>query len=211
VANAEQELNNYYKTITGNDHRWLKEHIDNGLPEQNEIEAYYTKSGLALKTYSSNNILLWTGMQNLIFLADSVKAPERLSNLNRFYNEHLTSLGDGVEPSYRRIYFVVKDGKMPDDVEITQPIDPDAVRHLINSAALATNEIIYGSAPVREKTEIIREKNEAIHTQAGQLAEKDREIARLHNNLNDILGSRSYRIAQALKATKNALSPKRRK
>ncbi|MDB5178135.1 MAG: hypothetical protein JWN01_78 [Patescibacteria group bacterium] len=204
VGEAERELNGYYKKITGNEHRWLKEHIDNGLPKQTEIEQFFNENKIAYQTYNSNNILLWTAMQNLIFLADSVKAPERISNLNRYYNQNLSNVGDSQEPSYRRIYFAVKEGRAPVRSDIEQPVDLEVLRQWINNVAITMHELIYGSEPVLSRVE-------AIRSQVEMLADKDREIARLRNQLDDILGSRSYRLALTLRATKNALVPKRRK
>ncbi len=202
VSQAEQELNAYYRHITDHDHRWLREHIDNGLPEQSEIEQFFHDRHVQYQTYNSNNILLWTALQNLIFLADAVKAPERISLLNRYYNEHLATIGDDAEPSYRRIYFGIKDGQVPSQSDVREAINLEDIRLLINKAALAMHELVYGSEPILAKSE-------AIKTQAEMLAEKDRQIAKLSNELNDILGSRSYRLAQTLKKTKNAIFPKR--
>jgi hypothetical protein len=198
VAESESELNAYYKRVTGNDHRWLKEHIDNVLPERAEVEAFFSSNGIKFQTHSSNNILLWVAMQNLIFLADAVKAPERISALNRFYNEHLATIGDDAEPSYRRIFFASKAGKLPKHSEVTEPVNLNVLRDGINHAAVAMSELIYG------------ERSAAELTQAENLAQKDRELAVLRNQLNDILGSRSYRLAGLFKRTKNIILPRRR-
>jgi hypothetical protein len=203
VGEAERELNGYYRKITGKPHRWLKEHIDNGLPKRPEVERFFEQAKVPFQAYNSNNILLWTAMQNLIFLADAVKAPERMSNLNRFYNQNLPAIGDGQEPSYRRIYFAAKSGRMPTASEIEQPVSLGVLRQWINSAAIAMHELIYGSEPLLSQTETVK-------TQAELLGEKDREIAELRNRLDDILGSRSWRLAQAIKNTKNAVVPRRR-
>lgn len=202
VGEAERELNDYYAKITGADHRWLREHIDNGLPNKAEIEKFFKDSNLEFAVYNSNNILLWTAMQNLIFLADAVKAPERMSSLNRYYNQHMPNMGDGQEPSYRRIYFAAKSGRLPATVEIEQPVSLGILRQWVNTAATAMHELIYGSEPLRTQTE-------AVKTQAELLGEKDRQIAELKNSLDDILGSRSYRLALRLKRAKNAIFPKR--
>ena len=203
VGPAERELNAYYAKITGAKHRWLSEHIDNGLPKRAEIEKFFERQSLPFKIYSSNNILLWTAMQHLIFLADAVKAPERMSKLNRYYNQNMPTIGDGQEPSYRRIYFAAKSGRLPAVDEIEQPISQEVLRQWINTAATAMHELIYGS-------EVLLSQTETVKTQAEMLGEKDREIAKLKNTLDGILSSRSYKIAQVLKTTKNAVLPKRR-
>ncbi len=188
VNEAEVALNAYYKKINGSDHQWLKEHIDNTLPEQAEIEDFFTEAKLPFQNYASNNIMLWTAMQNLIFLADSVKAPERMSELNRFYNTHLLDLGDGSEPSYRRIYFAAKDAKLPEYHEFAHEPNPSTVRNWIDKSGIAVHELIYG--------------NSMLKNQAETIADQERTIAKLNDRLETITGSRSYRLFETFQKAK---------
>ncbi len=203
VSQAEQELNAYYQRVTGQEHRWLREHIDNGLPRQEEIERFLEQHKLAYQTYNSNNILLWSGMQNLIFLADSVRAPERISSLNRYYNEHLPMLGDGSEPSYRRIYFAIKGGRLPERSEISEPVDMGTLRELINRMGVALHDMIYGNG-------VLSDQMQALAAKDRELEGVRHELQHTRNQLSEVLGSRSYRLATTLRRIKNQLVPRRR-
>jgi hypothetical protein len=42
---AEREISQWYVDTTGGEHPWLKEHLDNGLPTQPELEACFGPAG----------------------------------------------------------------------------------------------------------------------------------------------------------------------
>lgn len=48
---AEKRVNGYHKMIYGNDHKWLLEHIQNGLPQVSEVEDILTKNQISYKNF----------------------------------------------------------------------------------------------------------------------------------------------------------------
>lgn len=111
VQEAEISANENYKTLAGEEHIWLKEHIDNGLPKEKEIE-----DSLLLKKYqyqkiNNNMLLLWEHLTNVGFMVAhnySTDIKKKFEDINSFYNMNIAPL-DHEEGSYRKVYFIKKD------------------------------------------------------------------------------------------------------
>src|SRR6266567_349036 len=126
VESAEINSNENYKTLhNGTDHLWLKEHIDNILPQMDEFENFLTNRKLPFQKLYNNNILLWELLMGIEFLFyenayDDIK--KEMEDFSYFYNTQVYTV-DNQEPSYRKIYFIKKDNNLK-DVEIDQrPLD----------------------------------------------------------------------------------------
>lgn len=107
---AERNLNAYYRTIHGNDHRWLSEHIQNSLPDMLGLSEYAKEKKLNVLTMFSNNTILWTLVQGAFFLQEKYPfAPLELIKLNEFLNEKLEDTkGWSDDTSYRAIICCLK-------------------------------------------------------------------------------------------------------
>jgi GT2 family glycosyltransferase len=114
VNDAEINACNYYREIVGEPHPWLREHIENGLPSKDKLETFLKKSGFDFVKIGTNNISNWLLLQLYTFYAYKYGiAPENVSEVNQFYNENFSELGDLCEPTYRTIYLMVKEGPLP--------------------------------------------------------------------------------------------------
>lgn len=102
---AEKYLNDLYKRMHGNDHPWLTEHIEYGIPKVGQAQGIFKDLQLHTMVLPSNDVSLWTAMQGAIFLNSKYGAfPEDIAKLNEFYNH--TAPNDGTEDplhSYRHI------------------------------------------------------------------------------------------------------------
>jgi hypothetical protein len=194
VESTENELNAFYRSLHDKDHPWLAEHIANILPEMEPLEKQLDSLGMSYSVSSSNNLLLWSHMQGLIFLADSLSAPERLSKLNSFYNQHLLEMGDGLGASYRQIYAISKNIKTLPNIQNTMSLNDDTLRSFINLTAITIRDIVYGSGETG--------------SQAAELAKKDRELTELRSKLEGINASRPYKLARSITKAKNRVFPK---
>ncbi len=107
---AEESLNELHKTLHGKEHRWLKEHIDYTLPDYVDIEQFINKKGLYTVKFPSNDTLLWTLMQGIIFLNSKFPmAAPKLIEINEHYNEHYPyDGGDDLSNTYRLILCAMK-------------------------------------------------------------------------------------------------------
>lgn len=191
VADAEITLNAYYQRLQGQDHLWLKEHIDNGLPNVDQLENCLTELKLPYQVYHSNNITLWSAMQDLIFLADALNSPERVIKVNEFYNRHFDELGDGLGLSYRLVYLSCKTGEPKTVSNQEGQLKPERLQSFINQIYESILELIYSDETVRAQAEL--------------LGVKDRQIAELRDELHSIYQSKSWRVTMALRKLKHTV------
>ncbi len=128
---AEVSLNELYKKLHKKPHEWLKEHIEYGIPDFDELEKYINKKGLTTTRFHSNKTQLWVVMQEAIFLNSKYPmASEDLVAINDFYNKNFRYDGGGMqEASYRLILCCFHDAQNATKVARklsthNMPIDP---------------------------------------------------------------------------------------
>lgn len=97
---AEEYVNEQFKKYTGQNHPFLQEHLENGLPELEEVEAYINASQYSYLKIGEGNIYNWY-LQQLTSTA-------RISNFNEFFNLNLSKLGNFRAPTYRTVLFCDK-------------------------------------------------------------------------------------------------------
>lgn len=117
VAQSEINANENYKELNGgDDHLWLKEHIENGLPDPNIFEGYLKSNGLSFQKIHNNRLFLWQILLGFEFLAEKYhqkNLQQDSEDFNYFYNTNVAPY-DNQEPSYRKIYFIKKQGYLKD-------------------------------------------------------------------------------------------------
>lgn len=118
TTDAEMLLNEVNMELFGEDHRWLKEHIDLGIPSLDEMQKLLGKSGAYFVSMPSNQLDDWIMLQTLIFIASQNSlATQAVNEVNAWYNEHCLELDSGIDCSYRRIFFISKNAKMTEAVK----------------------------------------------------------------------------------------------
>lgn len=129
VSSAEEALNDFYKNLTGTDHKWLKEHIDFKIPNDKEISQLISNSGASQASVSSNQIGDWQLMQMLLFTSSAIlDIVGEVSDINTWYNHNTLRLDSSIDIGYRKIIFISKDKKNVDSVN-------DSVIKLTSSSA----------------------------------------------------------------------------
>jgi GT2 family glycosyltransferase len=84
--------------LTGN--KWLKEHLEYGLPARKELEKAFLDFGItSWKSYPNASLASWLGM----ILTNHFLAPEQHRTINKFFNRHYYHL-ENREEAYRTIY-----------------------------------------------------------------------------------------------------------
>jgi hypothetical protein len=109
VSGAEVLLNNFYKNIYETDHKWLKEHIENRIPSEEDIIRLVKTNEAFQTSISSNQIGDWQLMQMLLFA--SSKIPDivgEVNDINTWYNRNTMLLDSRVSIGYRKIFFISK-------------------------------------------------------------------------------------------------------
>ncbi|MCX7996512.1 MAG: glycosyltransferase [Patescibacteria group bacterium] len=109
VDEAEHLANDFYLSITGRDHRWLKEHFAMKKPSIRTIVTYLDGLGYPYEILGTNNLDNWLLTVLANFIQEKYPAhTEALEQLNRFYNENIMEVGDLEGPSYRKMLIIYK-------------------------------------------------------------------------------------------------------
>ena len=108
VMDCEKRINSYYKSITGKDFIWLKEHIENGLPNSEKIEKYLSENNMNYFSFEHGNLEIWEKMWYCHF--DTVILQNSLDyrqSIDCYYNSKIYEQ-DLKKPCYRKFYVVSK-------------------------------------------------------------------------------------------------------
>ena len=105
---AEQVVADYMTEVLGTEHRFLSEHLENGLPDVEETVQWITAAGYAATTIPSGYVLNWLPfmlIKNYLVKLEHGGAIseqlDRLYNFHRYWDDHKA-------PSYRQIIVVAK-------------------------------------------------------------------------------------------------------
>ncbi|NFN37302.1 glycosyltransferase [Clostridium botulinum] len=112
VESAEIRANEYYKAIFGQNHIWLSEHIDNGLPNIDEVKNILENMNRNYLMFEHGDILLWEQMTKSTFY--SYTTPELISFQDRiddFYKKNIF-IHDSGENNYRKFIVITNDLKL---------------------------------------------------------------------------------------------------
>ena len=71
VHAVEQSANGFYRALSGLEHPWLREHLDNGLPDLGRTRAQLESLGLQVDTFAHGEVGLWLALTQAHF-AESV-------------------------------------------------------------------------------------------------------------------------------------------
>lgn len=128
---AEKKLNKLYERLHKEPHPWLREHIENGIPDFSLTEASVKKHGFHTVRFYSNKNSLWMAMQQAIFINSKFPlASEALTKLNRYYNKNFLYDGGSLDATaYRQILCGLKNSKDIHKLQtalgnINKPIEP---------------------------------------------------------------------------------------
>ena len=224
VSLAEQEANDVFKIINKQDHRWLKEHIDFGIPTNQEIEALLIKHGLHYTAIRSNEIINWFAVQSTFFIKSVLeKSDNFLDNkylsqfyefhrtINKTYNKNYDSLeGRQDVLSYRTVYFVSRDQEMVNKV----------ANYLNKNAALMSHDSInkaqievYSSLfkVIASTIAILQKEGDSLKEKERQLPVLKQEIEYMDNYIKDLQNSRSWKMTRPFRSIVNSINSIRKK
>lgn len=212
VTLAEKSINNLYKNISGKEQPWLKEHFEFGKPKAKDIEAVLKQSGLPYVCLFSNNIDNWlvTFTSNLVH--QQVSNLRDMDELNRFYNEHILSIGDSSGTPYRRIYIVFKDKSLIKKIEkLQKELSGDrSTTTMFYSKVMESfsAKIITMNKELIKVTKKSSENEQKLRDANARLAEQDRVIKDMSAQLARIQSLLPYKVAKKLKHVASRISKK---
>ncbi|GAA0727090.1 hypothetical protein GCM10008905_24290 [Clostridium malenominatum] len=117
VISAELRANEYYKAIFGEEHIWLKEHIDNGLPKVENLKFTLDKICKGHFMFEHGDVLLWEDMTKSIFYTyNALKLLDLRDKIDDFYKQNIFSHDVG-ENNYRKFLVMTNDLDLKDYLE----------------------------------------------------------------------------------------------
>lgn len=109
IQETEERINQYYKTIYGEDYIWLQEHILNGLPDLKKVNDFLTKNKIHYSTCQHGNLKIWEEMMKAHFYATGTpELTDYRTYIDRFYSKYVYKYDIGKE-NYRIFYILSKD------------------------------------------------------------------------------------------------------
>ncbi|HSW73777.1 MAG TPA: methyltransferase domain-containing protein [Candidatus Limnocylindria bacterium] len=206
---AEKSLDNYYKTLHGERHRWLKEHIDFAIPSQKDIESTLQKLGMKTLTMSSNDVELWLLMQGAMFLTSKYLeiGGSGMSALNSYYNKELGAFDTlpGGMGSYRKIIVGLKNDNDYTTVKAWLGTRQTDITNGDKLKVIEELNVFYLSLmnlSGQEKKQIEKERKKA--EQASKVQQENN--VQLLQEIENIRNSKTYRLAQKMQSAKHRLS-----
>jgi hypothetical protein len=220
AAQAEINANENYKTLhNGDDHIWLKEHIENGLPDALAFEQYLVGNDFQFQKLHNNRLFLWQTFLGIEFLIDEnhhESINKYFHEFNYFYNTEIAPY-DNQEPSYRKIYFIKKDKDLENiDVEY-RTIDDTLFLKAIKNVLDLVNRIYLENRLSRDERiltleKIIVENNQELISLQQIIQQKDQEIVAANEVIQQkdqeillVTSSKFWRIRNSYIKTKKLL------
>ncbi|MEK7540565.1 MAG: glycosyltransferase, partial [Patescibacteria group bacterium] len=192
---AERLINTYYKRVAGEEHPWLKEHIENRpLPQPKKLEAAIRDLGLEFVRLSSSNTYLWTLMRYYIFSTHGFHTDTEA--LFEFYNKHIADVADAVGPSYRSIYVAVRPEfapllrQLPKQTSGKTPMPQEVLTLLDKVFDSVTTQLEKKTQHIVNLEALAQAKDELIVNLGKQIKDKDTHI----HNLEEQAGAKDLRI-----------------
>lgn len=206
VSAAENQLNAFFRHLTGRHHPWLVEHIRKGIPSSHDIEIILNSLSVKFIKIYSNDLDLWKSMQMINFTSSiNIEFGKLASNLNKLYRENIESMEADVVNGYRVIYIVAKDNRYYKAIE---PISKQNVFMMPNNKNQwdKTNFNTY----VQDRTNLIMAtKLRDYNSEIVKSVAKDNRIRKLEEQFSCMSNSISWTITRPLRRLKKLISPQR--
>lgn len=201
-TNAEVELNDIHKQIfDGEDHPWLREHIDNGLPYKDQVLELISQNMDHTLTVGSNENYYWMIMQAAFFVNNKFNyAPKELVELNSFYNNsyNISDSASNIENNYRKIVYGFNTKKEYQLVKAS--LEKEGISE-IDKVKIIKKIINYFISLVKYYDKEGSSLNEVI-------IQKNKEIETLISEIDKIKSSKTYLFSQKLSRAKGVINKK---
>ncbi len=200
AAEEERRLQTFYKGILGEEHRWLREHEEYGLPKEKETMKYFEDTGASVITVQHSSIDFWCDLLMINLLANSMGSMavhNASARLNTYYNEHIL-FKDFTKRSYRTFFVASKkrklDYRQPENV-LTSKEYVEIIRLISDFYGVVTREgkrlpkmqkVVNKSAEYRRKTILLQGDLDWLRTE--------------HENM---INSKSWKITKPLRKMKH--------
>jgi hypothetical protein len=189
VEQAERTADECHRLLYGRPHRWLEEHIANGLPDLAELRRFLEEHGLHTAALPNGYLPRWSMLILAQMMGDSDLAERRVyDSICRLYNRHFYD-DDNREPCYRYVVVATGDPALVARLPSLVHRPPEAAEQLLADVAALTLPLAAGA---RQRT-----------------AERDRlrdELAALQQGLAALHASRTWRLITRARGIVKALA-----
>lgn len=108
-AQAELEVNEMYRELFGEDHPWLIEHMENGLPDRAFADSVLTEAGIPFTAFTHGSVAVWKRMLVLNYFADEDAFSGLVTDTNLYYNRNLYARDTvSVAGTDYRVFFILE-------------------------------------------------------------------------------------------------------
>lgn len=207
VTRAERTIDRLSKKITGKQQRWLKEHFEFGKPNSKDIENAITASGKSYLCLSTNNLDNWLLSFAINLVNKDLMPIDGTAELNVFYNQHISEVGDFEGKPYRKVYIVFKDDRLYRDMK--PKIDALFVantakktEYTANALELLINQVCKNHTSLTAR---ISELDTRLDLANREIILRDEGIQSLDAQLKKIRSSKPYMVAKFVRKSVDRL------
>ncbi|MBI4948367.1 class I SAM-dependent methyltransferase [Candidatus Berkelbacteria bacterium] len=203
VVQIEKETNKLYRSLSGQEHPWLIEHLSFSLPQEKFVEKILETHRLTWSCYGNQDVRLWRQLLAIDILVAGVGAPEILKKFNElsaYYNSHVQQY-DYHKNGYRKLYVANKNrGRLLLNKPSLQSISSQNIIELGMLMSIfmkeAFDQINKQTVKLRERLIDQWELEKEIHKSL-------EEIDRLNKKLHGIESSKLYKILAKIRGILN--------
>lgn len=153
VLKSEEYVNSLWKSMHGEDHRWLQEHIVYKTPKEKELEDILTDKKLDYKKIGNNDLILWNMMLSFNYLTTLFRDSGLNPEVQSFYNKNAEILESNTDAYYRYIYVIGTDSSILGEekgASISVAEKRDKTNQLINKLFISTSRDIKESFATKQ-------------------------------------------------------------
>lgn len=206
VVNIEKEVNLLYRSLAGQDHPWLTEHLSYILPKKEFVEKILDSNKLNWTCWGNQDIKLWQQMLVIDILVASIGTESILKNfdeISTYYNKNIQPF-DGNKDGYRKIFVATKKG-----VEIAKINRPEllniSAEKLLELEALINGFMQESTVQLNLQNSELRERIVSQWKLENEITKAYETIDYLNDQIHQIVSSKLYRILLKIRETKNKL------
>jgi O-antigen biosynthesis protein len=202
----EQKMNDYYAHLTGQQHRWLREHIDNGLPSEKEVESTVKKHGYKYAKFRHFSPQVWQAIvsQHLLHAAfgDNKQLEDMIHKMYRHYYDKLCNM-DFASDGYRTFFWISKT-ETP-EVVLPSEINVQEARNNFFAAnsSLMLEFMEHSLQEQRDAAQIIAQ----AQAQEQALVQSNKELEQIRSELNAIKSHKAWQVLHRIRVIVNPDKP----
>ena len=199
VKESEVIVNEAYVLTYGIEHRWLHEHIQNGLPSLSYTLGLIEKLGLNYTVIPNGYLPRWIDMISTYLLTEGMQEFSKIiEELSVFYNKNLYQY-DSISPAYRQVIIIIKEGQNPDFSDILTKdfnsvdfkIKYEMLQSVLTNIRALYNPYRYNQIKtlennLQEKERQINELNAAVQGRNEHIQNFERQITDISSHLSEL-------------------------